>query len=61
MVLRGSTATWPAVFSRMRSILRPVDSDSLVATEVSDRVNRVAHDDPACIAEHRHIEQQTLF
>jgi len=53
--------TWPAVFSQMRGLLAPLPSEAVVATEVSNRVNRVAHDAPACIAEHRHVKQQTLF
>jgi putative SOS response-associated peptidase YedK len=45
----------------LRDLLRPAPPSWLVATEVSARVNHVAHDDPACIAPFRHPRQESLF
>ncbi len=53
--------TWPAFVDRIRPLLAPMPNAALVATEVSDRANRVSNDDPSCIAESRHPRQQTLF
>lgn len=53
--------TWPGVFARMRTLLSPAPNSTLVATEVSNRVNKVGNDDASCIAESRHIRQTSLF
>jgi len=53
--------TWPGFFERLAQVLRPAQEAALVATEVSDRANRVANDDPRCIAAFRHPKQQSLF
>lgn len=53
--------TWPAHYERLRPLLSPMETDALEATEVSDRVNRVANDDPACIVPTRHVTQGSLF
>ncbi|MEM6994598.1 MAG: SOS response-associated peptidase [Myxococcota bacterium] len=53
--------TWPGFFDRIRPLLSPLPEAALVGTEVSDRANRVAHDDPRCIAPFRHPKQQSLF
>lgn len=45
----------------LRELLGPAPNDTLVATEVSKRVNSTRHDDPACITPQRHPRQQSLF
>lgn len=56
-----SPADLEAEQARLRALLRPAPEDLLVATEVSARVNKVAHDDPACIVPTRHPHQASLF
>lgn len=53
--------TWPAVLQRLAPVLAPAPDDLLLATECSDRANKVGNDDPSCIVAHRHPRQQTLF
>lgn len=54
--------TWPAVWQALqRDLLAPAPDDALVAREVSNRVNRVDNDDPACLTEQRHPKQFALF
>jgi putative SOS response-associated peptidase YedK len=59
--LRPLRADEPVMPDDLRALLTPAPSDVLVATEVSDHVNRVDHDDPACIVPWAHPHQGSLF
>ena len=59
---RSSYARWldpTASRHEIESLFKPLPAQSLSITKVSDRINRVAHDDPSC--ETPAVEQTTLF